>query len=288
MANTAVDLVVRFTTSEQDLVIHIDSAQSTTPLSVKQRIREAAPSSISGARLRLIYAGRVLPDTTGLSKCITIPPPPPPASSSNAQGKGKARVTSPFGARYSRLIINCSVGDTLTPAELAAESEASEAADLALLQGTAHATSTTTPEATSQSDDARDSTRTAPEPRGFDRLLSQGFNAAAVAEMRAQYLQILSHTHTPDTMPSGDELRTLEDRWLDNNNASTGGGADGGGEMEDGSLEDMLWGNIIGFFWPVAMLIWFREEGMWTRRRKISVLTGVLVNLTFGFLRTTN
>lgn len=166
-----------------------------------------------------------------------------------------------------------------------AESEAAEAADLALSEETLNAGSTAI-----QPDGAKDASTTAPEPRGFDRLLSQGFNHAAVAEMRAQYLQILSYTRTPDTMPSGDELRALEDRWLDNNDATSGGGAEGPGAMnaEDGGLEDMLWGNMIGFFWPVAMLLWFREEGMWTRRRQISVLTGMLVNLCFGFLRITS
>ncbi|KAF1345382.1 DUF2407 C-terminal domain-containing protein [Delphinella strobiligena] len=287
LLGTAVDLVIRFTTSQEDLVVHIDSAQTTTPLSVKQRIRQEASTSVSGSRLRLIFSGRFLPDTAALSKCITIPPPPPPAAndSTNARGKGKARATSPFRPQASRVIINCSVGDALTSAELAAESEAADAADVALIADNAHTSTTTT-----QTFGANESRRTAPEPRGFDRLLSQGFNTAAVAEMRAQYLQILSYTRTPDTMPSGDELRALEDRWLDNNDASNGRGADGGGAVngEDGGLEDMLWGNIIGFFWPVAMLLWFREEGMWSRRRQISVLTGMLVNLTFGFLRITS
>lgn len=282
---TSVDLVIRFTTAEEDLVLYIPSAQTTTPLSIKQRIRQSASNSVSGNRLRLIFSGRFLPDTVALSKCVSIPPPPPLSSVNRGNGKGKERATSPLRAPTPRVIINCSVGDALTPAELETEAEAAKAADVALVEDT-----TSTAAATSDPDGAKVSTTTAPEPRGFDRLLSQGFNLAAVAEMRAQYLQILSYTRTPDTMPTGDELRALEDRWLDNNDATSGGGADGAGAMnaEDGGLEDMLWGNIIGFFWPVAMLIWFREEGMWTRRRQISVLTGMLVNLTFGFLRITS
>lgn len=275
-----VDLVIRFTNGEEDLVIRITSAEATTPLSVKQQIRQHASTAVSANRLRLIFSGRFLPDHAALSKCIAIPPPPPADQATSARGKGKARATSPLGTRAPRVIVNCSVGDVLTPAELAAESEAAEAADAALLEGTtSHVISR---------DGTRVSATTAPEPRGFDRLLSQGFNAAAVAEMRAQYFQILSYSRTPDTMPSGDELRALEDRWLDNNDAG-GGGTDGNGapDAEDGGLEDMLWGNLIGFFWPVAMLMWFREEGMWSQRRKISVLTGMLVNLTFGLLRIT-
>lgn len=278
------DLVIRFTTSEEDLVIHVADAKSTTPLSVKQRIRQQASNAISGNRLRLISAGRFLPDAVALSKCLTIPLPPSAAAPDlgNLRGKGKEPVPQP---RTPRVTINCSVGDALTLAELAAESEAAEEADTALLTGAE------TTQGLSQRHDGgqRTSTATASEPRGFDRLLSQGFNQAAVAEMRAQYLQILSYSRTPDTMPSGDELRALEDRWLDNNDATNGSGVDGTGAFngEDGALEDMLWGNIIGFFWPVAMVIWFREDGMWSRRRQISVLTGMLVNLTFGFLRIT-
>lgn len=49
----------------------------------------------------------------------------------------------------------------------------------------------------------------------------------------------------------------------------------------------MLWGNVIGFFWPLGALVWGgREEvGVWTERRRVAVLMGVIVNLVFGFAR---
>ena len=289
-----VDLVIRFTTAEDDLIVHVASAHTTTPLSVKQRIRQGASAAVSGNRLRLISSGRFLPDTAPLSKCITIAAPPPPllpphpapANRNGTINKGKARADSqPDVQSIARVIINCSVGDALTSEELVAEGEAAKTADASLEE-----IAPTLAVTDGQADGSKSARTTGLEPRGFDRLLSQGFNLAAVAEMRAQYLQILSYTRTPDTMPSGDELRVLEDRWLDNNDAANAGGADGGGTMnpEDGGLEDMLWGNIIGFFWPVAMMLWFREDGMWTRRRQISVLTGMSVNLIFGFLRITS
>jgi hypothetical protein len=91
-------------------------------------------------------------------------------------------------------------------------------------------------------------------------------------------------------MPTGAELLALEERWLDNGSDATGGSAtgDGGGfGAEDaGGLEDMLYGNLIGFFWPIGAMCWLmREEGVWSRRRQIAVLSGFLVNLTFGFAR---
>ena len=69
-----------------------------------------------------------------------------------------------------------------------------------------------------------------------------------------------------------------------------GGGGGGGGGSEDegggGGLEDMLWGNVMGFFWAVGAIVWLvREEGVWSKRRQIGVVTGVLVNIAFCVLR---
>lgn len=85
----------------------------------------------------------------------------------------------------------------------------------------------------------------------------------------------------------------LEERWLDDSASGGGIGATNGGagevdEGEAGGLEDMLWGNVMGFFWAVGGLVWLaREEGVWSRRRQIGVVTGVLVNITFGIFRVT-
>ena len=88
-------------------------------------------------------------------------------------------------------------------------------------------------------------------------------------------------------MPSASEMRALEERWLDAGNSPTG---DLGGEGDDdeagGRLEDMLWGNVMGFFWAVGAIVWLvREEGVWSKRRQIGVVTGVLVNIAFCVLR---
>jgi hypothetical protein len=92
-------------------------------------------------------------------------------------------------------------------------------------------------------------------------------------------------------MPHGDTLRRLEERWLDTDTQTAQTiGADGATvEDDEGSaLDDMFWGNIWGFFWPMGALIWgFREEGVWTRRRKIAVFTGLMINVVFGFARYT-
>ncbi|KAL8727684.1 MAG: hypothetical protein Q9181_005624 [Wetmoreana brouardii] len=97
-------------------------------------------------------------------------------------------------------------------------------------------------------------------------------------------------------MPSPASMRRLEERWLDNSGPNAGvantaaDGADGGSLEDDddgrGALEDMLWGNLMGFFWPVGAAVWLcREEGVWSKRRQVAVVTGVLVNLAFGLMR---
>lgn len=125
---------------------------------------------------------------------------------------------------------------------------------------------------------------------GFDRLLTAGLSPAEVASLRSQFLAVQAHTHTPDTMPSGAEMRVLEERWLEAGTpANGGGGGAGGGGMDDeggGGLEDMLWGNVMGFFWAVGAIVWLvREEGVWSKRRQVGVVTGVLVNIAFCMLR---
>lgn len=90
-------------------------------------------------------------------------------------------------------------------------------------------------------------------------------------------------------MPSAAELRILEDQWIDNNNTTGEGGLDAGDDAEGGGLDDMLWGNVMGFFWPVGALVWLlREDGVWSKRRQIAVVTGVLVNVAFSVLRVTS
>ena len=125
-------------------------------------------------------------------------------------------------------------------------------------------------------------------PQGFDRLLSAGLSPTEVASLRSQFLAVQAHTHTPDTMPTPVEMRLLEERWLDADNSNMNGGA-GAADAEDdfgGGLEDMLWGNVMGFFWAVGAIVWLvREEGVWSKRRQIGVVTGVLVNIAFCILR---
>lgn len=282
---TPLELVIRFSTSNPDLILTVDKPSLTSNLSLKQKIRAQLPEPASSSRLRLIHSGKVLADAAALSKSVNVTIPPPSASDESKSAKAKGKLPVRDAPAVSRVYIHCSIGDALSSNELATEAKAAEDADAALLYKVQPATTTSSTAA------GQDESTTTPAPRGFDRLLSAGFTAAEVANLRTQFLAIQSHSHTPDTMPSGPELLALEERWLDNtSNPATGAGGDGLGEDDvGGGLEDMLYGNLIGFFWPIGAMMWLmREEGVWSKRRQIAVLSGFLVNLTFGFLRVMN
>lgn len=114
--------------------------------------------------------------------------------------------------------------------------------------------------------------------------------------MRLQFMAIQSHTHTPDTMPSPNTLRDMEDQWLDNDRANNTNGAASGAapgmsdeDAQAGALDDMIWGLSMGFFWPVGCLMWgTREEGIWSQRRKMAIAVGVALNIGLGFVRYTS
>lgn len=284
------DLVIRYSTSNPDLILTIPKPRSTSALSLKQSIRSHLAEPASSSRLRLIHAGKVVPDTAALSTSLNVTiPPPPPRDAGSQSGKGKQPVRDPQAAATARVYIHCSIGDVLTTSELTAEATQAQEADNALLS---NANTTSSSAATTAGEHEATSTTT-PAPRGFDRLLTAAFTPSEVASLRAQFLAIQAHTHTPDNMPTGAELLALEERWLDSGSSTAAGpaGDDAGGfgPEDAGGLEDMLWGNLIGFFWPIGAMCWLmREEGVWTRRRQIAVLSGFLVNLTFGFLRVMN
>ncbi|KAF3008783.1 hypothetical protein E8E13_010415 [Curvularia kusanoi] len=309
-------LIIRFSASIPDLSLSILSPRLTSTLSLKQLIRTHLPPEHASARLRLIYAGKVLTDTAPLSTSLRLPPPPSPRAGTHpedglgSKSKGKQPVRDApvveYGATATpeakKYYIHCSLGDELTPAELDSEAtlgrntETSLQSEYEASQGSgSHRRSTSNTQGNSDNaTQRRGSASTAPAPQGFDRLLTSGFTAQEVASLRSHFQTNLSFTHTPDTMPSPAEMRVLEDRWLDStatdpSSALTGevdAGWGAGFAVEEGGLDDMLWGYMTGFFWPLGALIWgFREDGVWSRRRQLAVVMGVLINAIFGFMR---
>lgn len=264
-SHSSIDVVVRFSTSIPDVILPIVSPQLTSTITLKRSLRPHLPRPANHARLRFIHAGKVLPDTAALSTSLQISPPP---QIGKAKGKQPIRATP-------RIYIHCSIGDALTPSELGEEEAAAKAADANI----SAQTNDSVPIGVNQHGQA---STTTPAPQGFDRLLSAGFTQPEVTALRSQFLAIQSHSHTPESMPTGPELLALEERWLD---GSSNPSADTPTSDESGALEDILYGNLAGFFWPVGAAWLLREEGVWSRRRQLAVVTGFMVNLLFGFLR---
>ncbi|KAJ5868320.1 hypothetical protein N7534_002873 [Penicillium rubens] len=308
-------IVVRFSASIPDLQLDVAEPETTTGAGLKQLIRAELPNPLSSHRLRLIYAGRGLEDTTALTASLKLPPSPtrsprptadePETSDDNGKGKQAVRDTRP------RLYIHCSIGDIALPeSDLANEASMSTTVLLQQKQQKANVdrkspakdVSSLLPTSAQPSHPQTQPqpTTTTPAPRGFDRLLLAGFTAAEVTALRSQFLAMQSVSRTPDTMPSGDQLRDLEDRWMDEGStaAQVQGGLGGAGVGDDeggigsgspGAIDDMLWGAVMGFFWPVGCAMWLRrEEGVWSWRKGVAVCVGVIVNAVFGAMRIMN
>lgn len=319
-ATDDLELTIRFSASLSDL--HLSIPLHTQPnantSTLKQLIRSRLPAEYASRRIRLIYSGKALADDAVLSTILKRPASHPPTrtatprpgsapgiatptSSNNkdtplsAKAKGKLPTRDTLST-IQRIYIHCSIGDVvLSTSELADE------AHTAAPKPTSTAADTTKP----QPENAT-TTSSIPPPtpalRGFDRLLTSGFTPTEISSLRMQFLAIQAHTHTPDDMPSPDSLRELEDQWLDNSNDGSSSnafpGASGSGagetagllagseEQEGGALDDMIYGTAMGFFWPLGCLMWaFREQGIWSARRRMAVVVGVVLNVGLGVVR---
>lgn len=314
-------ITVRFSASIPDLFLDIESPETTTAAGMKQLIRTHIPSDLSAHRLRLIYAGRGLEDATPLTISLRLLPPSPtrtPNPNLNDDGdskedadnrkreKGKAPIR-----EQPRLYIHCSIGDIiLSEADLAEEAAIASTLLKEQQNGTVEdeeeydlkKKKKQEEQKKQQQQEQEQASTTTPAPRGFDRLLTAGFTAAEVTALRSQFMAVQSVSRTADTMPSGAELRDLEDRWLDEGTTAggttmggvgAGGGVGGGGFADDegefGVIDDMLWGAVMGFFWPIGCAMWLRrEEGVWSWRKGLAVFVGVVINAAFGAMRIMN
>ncbi|TQN73561.1 DSC E3 ubiquitin ligase complex subunit 3 [Colletotrichum shisoi] len=306
-------LRIRFTTAIPDLDLDIPSPSQTTVAALKHLIRGRLAQPDSQRRLRFIHQGKILPDASALSSVLRPLPPPPPAASQpttpstpgaasdDPKGKGKAKANE--AAPPQRVYVNCSIGDSLTDDELAAEAEAALRAPSE--RGPSTNSSFTDGPPRGQHGSSYNlhhhGQQQRPTPRGFDRLLNAGFTAAEVNQLRLQFREIRSTHYTPDTMPSPDTMRSLEDSWIDSNAGSAlpgaagaggegGEGAGGGGDdafgAMSGILDVLIEGLIVGFFWPLGCLGWLsREENMLSGRWQDFIGFGVTLSIIIGVIR---
>ncbi|KAI2622853.1 DUF2407 C-terminal domain-containing protein [Xylaria nigripes] len=322
-------LTIRFSAALPDLELDIPRPSATTIVSLKHLIRFRLDKAHARRRLRFIYGGKILPDTAVLTSVLrTVPPPPPPpppssrlpdrdnrtstdlnkngpeetgTDATNNKSKGKSIPGRPEPAP--RTYVNCSIGDELSPAELESEAQAASLPPPSPSSLQPPLSSATTPRPGSGLSVATTGS-SATTPRGFDRLLSAGFTASEVNQLRLQFRSIHGSRYTPDTLPSPDSFRRMEDAWIDDNGAAVpsaansgangGGGVlgiGGGGRDSDevglvGMVDVLIRGVITGFIWPLGSAGWLiREEGMFSDRWRFMVGVGVIFGVLIGFIR---
>ncbi|KAK8134840.1 DSC E3 ubiquitin ligase complex subunit 3 [Apiospora sp. TS-2023a] len=297
-------LTIRFSASIPDLDLEIPHPSQTTVISLKHLIRGRLAEPNSQRRLRFIQGGRILPDTAALSAVLRAPPLRPRVATTS-KGKGKNIPNRPPPPQ--RIYVNCSIGDSLTNSELEAEAKAAlvpvAPPSSPLLRPTSPATPTPNgsgPTGTAANNGQSNQNQTTP--RGFDRLLNAGFTPAEVNQLRLQFRSIHASRYTPDTLPSPDSFRRMEDSWIDDNGAAampttasnTGGGGAGGLDGEEngnnaglaGHLDALVWGVMTGFMWPLGSFGWLvRQHGIHSDRWKFMVCVGVFFSFLIGIVR---
>ncbi|RDA94679.1 hypothetical protein CP533_2453 [Ophiocordyceps camponoti-saundersi (nom. inval.)] len=275
-------LTIRFSSSIPDLDMDITYPDQTTVLSLKHLLRSRLASR---NRLRLIHQGRILPDTCALS--AVLKPIPSHVHHHNGTedegddyeddqgrdqehlrllGKGKA----PASAALFRIYVNCSIGDELSDEDLAAEERASN-----------------NPPNDLDTSTGRQQPRARPRPRGFDRFLQSGFTTSEISALRAQFALIQSSRFLPDSMPSPDTMRSLEDAWIDSNAGQMTSAAN---PLDDdvslaSYIDVLIRGLAIGFYFPLGSFAWLLRGTIWSEKWRLFVSLGVILTLATGVVR---
>lgn len=187
-------------------------------------------------RLRLIRNGRVLNDQMDLSTEVFG------RNSAAASNADAAAAAGP-----PKIYIHCSIGDILSPTDLAKENEY----------------------------DQRVPTRsTLPELRGFDRLRSTGFSDDDIAQLRQQFGRLYGYGGT------NEDMTNMEEQWIDT------GVQDGPADINlGGDYVDDLIGILVGMFLGVLALFFLKENNLFSKRQQKSMVAGILVNFSFALLR---
>ncbi|KAG0680469.1 hypothetical protein C6P40_003666 [Pichia californica] len=181
-----VQLVVRYVNGLKDTVIDTESDSAIVknlPTSyIRQQIRYMHPD-LSNKRLKLLHNGRVLMSHTDFTKEISYLSKnldEDDNSNYNNHESTSLLITEPI-----KIYFHCIVGDKLSDKELQDEEKL----------------------------DQQPTKSTTEAPKGFDRLLSQGFSASDIEDLRRQFFRL--HGSQLPSNANAEQIRELEDRWID-------------------------------------------------------------------------
>jgi hypothetical protein len=77
----------------------------------------------------------------------------------------------------------------------------------------------------------------------------------------------------------------MEDKWIsDENNATRDDQSEENLENPQGTLHDLYFGLIFGFFLGLIALIWMLEKSS-PRKLKYGIFSGILINFAFSIIR---
>ncbi|KAJ8518441.1 hypothetical protein ONZ45_g4488 [Pleurotus djamor] len=232
------ELVVRFTEGVPDLTL----AMGPTDLvrDVKKQIREHRPQ-LRDRRLRLIYSGRLLLDSTPIYDCLSTietrqkrasagdkPTGSSPSSPTNPLPPGKLsdEETGP-----SHIWIHCSVGPKLEPNE--------------------------------EEDEGDGQSGQLQPVRGFDRLVALGFSEDDIQNFRQQFhshsnINYLDAAEFETEEEYSEHARALEEQWIDN--LSSPSTASLSSSPSSSFTSSIMLGLVVGFFFPLIPFFYMRKS----------------------------
>ncbi|KAK9457650.1 DUF2407 C-terminal domain-containing protein [Dipodascopsis uninucleata] len=252
-------LGIRFSkASIPDLKLPLPAPGTALPISaIKRQIRKSRATDTAKRRLRLIYAGRVLSDSTDFAKLIAPSTSEPSTESQQRSSTSPPTSISPVSEHSNTsgeenvpftIWLHCSVGDILTDEEL------------------------------DQENDDGPIPSTLPQPVGFDRLRAAGFSERDIANIRQQFTRIHEGSATGDPIAA----RQLEERWMDEGASATDTLPDG---SPVGLYEDLFLGAVVGFFLGFVSLFFLREGSIFSKRQQMAIIAGLIINISFAILR---
>lgn len=247
-ADERIQVVIRFSNSMPDLHLPLVKLDELSIGWLRKSVR-GSQKDLSQKRLRFIHSGKVLTTSTNFKEEFL-----------KVQKFDKSdNNSSEFDKRF---YIHCLIGDTLTSEELTKENE---------LDNRVQEQSTT------------------PAPVGFDRLASAGFSQEDINALREQFRQLYGDLPIANNDNNGDgtrDIRQLEERWIDSSvNEHDEFNATNAGSSHLGGNEDLLIGILIGCLLGVLSLFLLKEEQLFSKRQRMAIVAGFIVNFSFALVR---
>lgn len=120
---------------------------------------------------------------------------------------------------------------------------------------------------------------------GFDRLRSVGFSDEEIELLREQFRSTYGDLeNVVQESQGGRDIRQLEEQWMES-------GASDEDQFNSVPIadykrnRDLLIGLIIGCLLGIFSLLLLKQEGLFSKRQKMAIVAGLLVNLFFGLIR---